>query len=222
MTNTIKKETYDLVSRITKAISSPNRLEIIDILSQGEKAVEAISEQTGLGVKNTSAQLKELKTALLVSSRKDGKFVYYRLADEAVSELWLSIRKFSEAHLLELQKIASELIHGSQDLTVLDRKELLSKAKHGKIVILDVRPGDEYEAAHLPYAVSIPMSDLKKHIQKLPKDREIVAYCRGPYCVWAKEAAELLRSEGFQASHLRDGVCEWSAVGLPVKTSRAG
>jgi rhodanese-related sulfurtransferase len=219
MKNTIKKATYEQIARVTKALSSPGRLEIIDILSQGEKSVEVLSEQTGLGLKNTSAQLKELKAALLVSSRKEGKFVYYRLTHD-VASLWVDIRKFSENHLLEMKKLSEEVFSETEELTLLDKKELLTLARKGEAIILDVRPEDEFSAAHIPYAVSIPIHELKKQLQKLPKSKQIIAYCRGPYCVWAKEAAEILRSNGFKARHIRDGVQDWAASGLPLKSGK--
>jgi rhodanese-related sulfurtransferase len=221
MKNSIKKDIYEQIARVTKALSSPGRLEIIDILSQGEKSVEVLAEQTGLEVKNTSAQLKELKAALLVSSRKEGKFVFYRLTNDAVSGLWFDIRKFSEKHLLEIQKLSEEVLSGTQELTLLDRKELLTRARKGEAIILDVRPMDEFSSAHIPYAVSIPMNELKNQLKNLPKTKEIIAYCRGPYCVWAKEAAEILRSNGFKARHMRDGVSDWADAGLPLKAETA-
>lgn len=217
----IKKQSYEQITRVTKAFSSPARLEIIDILSQGEKSVEVLSEQTGLGITNTSAQLKELKAALIVSSRKEGKFVYYRLTNMAVASLWVDIRKFSERHLLEMQKLSEEVFNGSEELNLLDRKELLTLARKGDAILLDVRPEDEFNSAHIPHAVSIPIAELRKQLQKLPKGKEIVAYCRGPYCVWAKEAADILRSHGFKARHIRDGVQDWAASGLPLKSEKA-
>lgn len=221
MTNTIKKAAYEQIARVTKALSSPSRLEILDILSQGEKPVEVLADQTGLGMKNVSAQLKELKAALLVVSRKAGKFVYYRLADEAVAGLWINIRRFSEQHLLEIQKLAAESWEGTPELTLLDRKALLSQARQGEAILLDVRPQDEYAAAHIPFAVSMPLQDLKKQLEQLPRSKNIITYCRGPYCVWAKEAAEFLRSKGFNASHIRDGVQDWASAGLPLKSGKA-
>lgn len=221
MKKSIKKESYEQIARVTKALSSPARLEIIDILTQGEKSVEVLAEQTGLGIKNTSAQLKELKTSLLVTSRKEGKFVFYRLANDAVASLWVDIRRFSERHLLEMQKLSEEVLNGSKELSVLDKKELLALARKGDAIILDVRPEDEFNSAHIPYAVSIPITELKKQLQKLPKGKEIIAYCRGPYCVWAKEAADILRNQGFKARHIRDGVQDWAASGLPLKSGKA-
>lgn len=217
----MKKDAYDQVSRVTKAMSSPNRLEIIDILSQGEKSVEAIAEHTGLSIKNTSAQLKELKAALLVASRKAGKFVYYSLANKAVAGLWLDIRKFSELHLLEIQQLAQEAFSDTTELTQLDRKTLLMKARQGEAILLDVRPSDEFQSAHIPFAISVPIETLEERLRSLPKNKEIVAYCRGPFCVWAKEAVEILQSHGYKARHIREGVQDWAAAGLPLKTLKA-
>lgn len=221
MIKSIKKESYEQMTRVTKALASPARLEIIDILSQGEKSVEVLAEQTSLGIKNTSAQLKELKAALLVTSRKEGKFVYYRLTNTAVAGLWVGIRKFSERHLLDMHKLSEEVLKGSGELSLIDRKELLALARKGEAIILDVRPEDEFNSAHIPHAVSIPISELRKQLQKLPKGKEIIAYCRGPYCVWAKEAADILRGQGYKARHIRDGVQDWAASGLPLKSEKA-
>jgi rhodanese-related sulfurtransferase len=220
MENSVKKECYNQIARVTKALSSPARLEIIDILSQGEKSVEVLAENTGLSIKNASAQLKELKAALLVISRKEGKFVYYRLSSAAVSHLWLDIRKFSATHFLEMQKFSEEVWSGTEELTLLDRKELLARARKGEVIVLDVRPQDEFKAGHIPYAVSIPIDDLQEQLQNLPKGKEIIAYCRGSYCVWARDAAHLLRKNGFQARHIRDGVQDWTASGLPIKPGK--
>lgn len=220
MKRQIKDALYEQLSRTTKALSSPKRIEILDLLSQGEKTVEMVAEQASLGIKNTSAQLKELKSALLVDTRRDGKYIYYRLASNLVAELLLGLRSFSESNFAEIQKIASEAFADADSMEPVNRKQLLAQAKKGEVVILDVRPYDEYIHLHLPYAVSVPISDLPKELKNLPKNKEIVAYCRGRYCFFAKEAVELLKRKGFKASCLKDSVYEWASHGLPVKTQQ--
>lgn len=221
MKRLVKDALYEQFARTTKALSSPKRIEILDLLSQGEKTVEMISEQASLGVKNASAQLKELKSALLVDARRDGKYVHYRLASNSVAELLLRLRTFSEGHFAEIQKIASEAFEDAVSMEPVNRKQLLAQAKKGDVILLDVRPSDEYTQLHLPYAISVPISDLQKELKNLPKNKEIVAYCRGPYCFFAKEAVELLTKKGFKASRLKDSVQEWASHGLPVETSKA-
>lgn len=216
MKRQIKDAIYSNISTITKALSSPKRLEIIELLSQGEKTVEVIAEIAELGVKNASAQLKELKSARLLGSRKDGKYVYYYLLDGSIAHFWVNLRNFAENRSTELQQITRDNLNSSDDMEEVDRKKLLARAKRGEIVILDVRPSDEFNSAHIPYAVSIPLSGLGKQLKTLPKNKEIVAYCRGPYCFLAKEAVELLRSKGFKAAHLKDSVQDWSVLGLPI------
>ena len=219
MTRQIKNSLYEQFSRTAKALSSPKRLEIVDLLSQGEKTVETIAVQADLGLKNASAQLKELRSARLVDSRKEGKHVYYRLADPDVSEFWLQLRAFSEKRFTEIQRITSDVFGNRDDLEGVNRKQLLSKARRGDVVLLDVRPQDEYSTAHLPFAISVPISEIKKHLSELPKDKEIVAYCRGPYCFLAKEAVEVLRKHGFKAIRLKDSVQDWESLGLPIEAT---
>ncbi len=216
-----KDAIYEQFARTTKALASPKRIEILDLLSQGEKTVEAIAEQADLGIKNASAQLKELKAALLVDTKRDGKYVFYRIANPAVDELLLRLRTFSEMHFSEIQKIAAQAFEDPASMKPIDRKKLLSQAKKGDVILLDVRPSDEYQQSHLPYAISVPISDLQKELKHLPKNKEIVAYCRGPYCFFAKEAVELLTKKGFKASRLKDSVVEWASYGLPLHSQKA-
>jgi rhodanese-related sulfurtransferase len=211
-----KDAIYKQLARSTKALCHPKRIEIIDILSQGEKTVETIAEQAGLGIKNTSAQLKELKSALLVDSRKNGKHVYYRLSNQQTQDLLLYLQKFSEQQFSELQKIVSEAFSSVDELESVNRRQLLSKAKRGEVILLDVRPFDEFQQAHLPFALSVPLSELTQQMKTLPKDKEVIAYCRGPYCFFAKEAVEVLRKKGFKAQRLKDSIAGWESQGLPV------
>lgn len=208
----IKKALYLQFARTTKALSSPVRLQIIDLLSQGPKSVEAIAQQLNLGVKNASAQLKELKSAELVGSRKEGKFVFYFIRDTEVINLWRSIRSFGVKRFSEVQKITEYVFKSPHELKGVNRKDLLARAKAGKIIILDVRPEDEYQTAHIPYAISIPSSEISKRINELPKDKDIVAYCRGPYCYFSKSAVETLRKKGFKAFQLNDSVHDWQDI----------
>lgn len=217
MKRQIKDAVYGHLATVTKALSSAKRLEIIELLSQGEKSVEMIAEQANLGLKNASAQLKELRAARLVEPRKDGRYVYYRLTDPDVALFWIKLRNFAQDKIVELQKITQDAFNGPQILDDMDRKELLAKAKSGAVVLIDVRPSDEYAAGHLPFAVSIPAADISKHLKSLPKNKRIVAYCRGPYCFFAQEVVEKLRKSGFKAANLKDSVFDWSDLGLPVE-----
>lgn len=222
MKRQIKDALYEQFARTTKALSSPKRIEILDLLSQSEKTVDMIAEQASLGTKNASAQLKELKSALLVDSRRDGKYVYYRISNKSVADFLLALRTFGEAHFAEVQKIASGAFEDAVSIEPINRKQLLAQAKKGDVILLDVRPSDEYAHSHLPFAVSIPISELQKELKSLPKNKKIVAYCRGPYCFFAKEAIELLKQRGYKASRLKDSVHEWMTHGLPVESSAAG
>lgn len=213
----LKNHLYEQVARIGKAVASPNRLELIELLCQGEKTVEVLATQTDMSVKLTSAHLKELRLARLVETRKDGKYVLYRLASTSVAELWVNLRSAAEERLVELQlALASIVVHGD-DLEGLDRATILAKAQAGEVLVLDVRPPAEFAAAHLPHARSLPLDELKKRLAELPKDVPVVAYCRGPFCLMAKDAVELLRKTGYRAFHLTDGVAEWRACGLPIE-----
>lgn len=216
MKRQIKDAIYGHFAALTKALSSPKRIEIVDLLCQGEKSVEAISGQTNLGLKNTSAQLKELKAARLVEARRDGKYMYYRLADQSVAGFWITLRSFGHARISEIQKIARETFNAPEVLEEMTRKELLAKVKREDILLLDVRPADEFEAAHLPFAVSVPIEEIASRLKTFPKKKEIVVYCRGPYCFFAKEAVEQLRQHGFKAWLLKDSIHDWLSQGLPI------
>lgn len=222
MKRQIKDSIYGHMGTVTKALGSPKRLEIIELLSQGEKSVETIADQAELGLKNASAQLKELKAARLVDSRRDGKYVYYRLSDPQVARFWIELRRFSENRITEIKQILSDVMGNDDLLERVDRKTLLSRAKNGEVIFLDVRPEDEFNEAHLPYARSVPIFELKERLKELPKSKTIVAYCRGPYCFYAKEAVELLRKQGFKADQLRDSVNDWRVEGLPVEAAKVG
>lgn len=215
--NPIKDHLYAQVARIAKAVASPKRLELIELLCQGEKAVEVLASQANISVKLASAHLKELRLARLVETRKEGKYVFYRLAGTSVADLWVSLREQAEERLVELQVALSSLVHHGNDLQGIDRKTILEKARTGEVLVLDVRPEEEFEAAHLPHAKSLPVAELRKRLAEIPRDVPVVAYCRGPFCLMAKDATELLRKMGYQAFHLTDGVAEWRARGLPIE-----
>jgi len=205
----IKDLLYEQVARIGKVFSSPKRLELIELLCQGEKTVETLARETSISVKLTSAHLRELRMAQLVNTERHGKNIYYRLADKSIADLWVQIHTLAEERLIELQLALQKIVTQPDDLVPSDRESLMKAARKGEVVVLDVRPTEEYLTAHLPFARSIPLTELRQRLAELPKDRSIVAYCRGPYCLMAKDAVELLKKEGYAAVHLRDGVAEW-------------
>lgn len=203
---------YEQVARIGKVFSSPKRLELIELLCQGEKTVETLAKDASIGVKLASAHLRELRIAHLVDTERRGKNIHYRLADPAVARLWVQVHTLAEARLAELRQALQQIASQPDDLIASDRKNLMKAARNGEVIVLDVRPAEEYLNAHLPFARSIPLDELRQRLAELPKDRAVVAYCRGPYCLMAKDAVELLRQEGYRALHLRDGVAEWAAA----------
>ena len=213
----LKNQLYEQVARIGKAIASPKRLELIELLCQGEKTVEGLAAQADISVKLASAHLKELRLARLVETRKDGKYVLYRLAGDSVADLWVNLRTEAEERLVELQMALRNMVSHGDELKGVNRKSILKQAAAGEVLVLDVRPSDEYAAAHLPHARSLPIDELKKRISELPKGIPVVAYCRGPFCLMAKDAVDLLRRRGYAAFHLNDGVAEWRALGLPIE-----
>ncbi|WP_372826357.1 ArsR/SmtB family transcription factor [Polaromonas sp.] len=214
----VKDLLYEQVARIGKAMSSPKRLELLEVLAQGEKSVEALAGELSIEIKLTSAHLKVLKESRLVATRKDGKFVFYRLAGPDVANLWVSMRESAEEHLIELRVALDGIANAPNKLESVSRKQLIEQARKGDIVMIDVRPQAEYEAGHLPFARSMPLDEIAKRIAELPKDKEIVAYCRGPFCLFAEEAAKLIASKGRKVSKLLDGVAEWRSAGMPLET----
>lgn len=215
----MKHHLFEQVARLAKALASPKRLELLELLCQGEKAVETLAAQAEISVKLASAHLRELRLSRLVDARKDGKYVVYRLADAAVANLWVALREQAEGRLVELQVALADVGSRSDALEGVDRKTLVARAKAGEVLILDVRPQEEFRAGHLPRAQSLPFSELRKRLAEIPKDVPVVAYCRGPFCFMAKDAVELLRERGYRARHLSDGVAEWRAKGLPIEVS---
>lgn len=212
----LKDLLYEQVARVGKTLSSPKRLEILEMLAQGEKAVETVAAEVAIDVKLASAHLKALKTAQLVQTRREGKRIYYRLSGTDVAQLGVQLRQVAEEHLVELHLALQKMMAEPDRLATLGRKELLAQAKRGEVVVIDVRPSEEYATAHLPYARSMPLPELTQRLAELPRDVEIVAYCRGPFCLMSDEAVNLLRGAGYSARKTFDGVSEWRAAGLPL------
>lgn len=213
---TLKDLLYEQVARVGKALASPKRLEMLEMLAQGEKSVETVAGEVAVDVKLASAHLKALKEARLVQSRRDGKRMLYRLSGQDVAHLGVTLRQVAEEHLVELRVALQQMMAEPDRLAKVGRKELLAQAKRGEVVVLDVRPPEEYDTAHLPYARSMPLAELEHRLSELPRGVDIVAYCRGPFCLMSDEAVKLLRRRGFRASKTFDGVSEWRAAGLPL------
>jgi rhodanese-related sulfurtransferase len=207
----IKDALYEQVARIAKAAASPKRLELIELLCQSPKTVEALAREAGISVKLTSAHLKALKSGRLVETERQGKYIVYRLASGDVAQFWVTIRLLAEDRLFELQDALRQLSEATHEWIGNSHDELLTKAKNGEVVVIDVRPGDEYEVGHLPFARSMPLAELKTRLAELPKDKPVIAYCRGPFCLMSTDAVKLLRGQGFEAMQLREGVAEWKS-----------
>ncbi|SET45847.1 metalloregulator ArsR/SmtB family transcription factor [Paenibacillus sp. NFR01] len=206
---TFKDGLFAEFSRIGKCLSSPKRLEILDILIQGPKSVESLSRMTGMSIANVSQHLQTLHAAKLVDSRKQGNFVFYELADPAVLRFLASLYGLSEKQLIEVRHIKEQFMGPLSEVEGVTLEELKERLDSGEVVLLDVRPKDEYEAGHIPGAVSIPIRELADRLATLPRKTRIVAYCRGPYCLMAAQAAELLNSRGFEAAHFDKSVHDW-------------
>ena len=215
-----KRQTKDLlyedVSRIGKAVSSPKRLELLEILAQGEKTVEALAVEAGIDIKLASAHLKVLKAAHLVTAERDGRYIAYRLSGGDVSALWVNLRTVAEEHLVELKMAMDGIFSAPEKLDAETRRSLMSKARRGDVVVIDVRPAAEYDNGHLPFARSMPLDEIRQRIKELPADKDIVAYCRGPFCMMSAEAVALLKEHGLRAIKIADGIPEWQAAGLPL------
>jgi rhodanese-related sulfurtransferase/DNA-binding transcriptional ArsR family regulator len=211
---------YEQFARIGKALSSGHRLELLDVLAQGEHSVEALAHETGMPVANASQHLQVLRAAQLVEVRREGVYIYYRLADERVFTLWQAMRQVGEARIAEIDRMVQTYLHDRSLLQSISAAELLQRLAEGNVILLDVRPVEEYAAGHLPNALSIPVDELPARLQELPQDKEIVAYCRGPYCVFADEAVALLRTNGYNARRLEQGLPDWRALGFPVESGK--
>ena len=213
-----KDRLFEQFARVGKALSSPRRLEIVDLLAQGERTVEEIAGETTIPVANASQHLQVLKGARMVESRRDGLYAFYRLAGEEVFEVWRAVRGLGESCLAEIDWVVETYLKDRDALEVVGAIALMERLSDGSVVVLDVRPEEEYRAGHIPGALSVPVDALEAALQTLPKDREIVAYCRGPYCVFSDEAVKLLEARGYRARRLMEGFPEWRAAGLPVES----
>ncbi len=211
-----KDAIYEQFARIGKAVSSPKRLELLDLICQGEHTVETLAKETKLTLANTSQHLQVLRAARLVETEKNGLYVMYRLADLSVGEFYRVIRILAESRLAEVEQITRRFMEEKNGMEPVDREKFLERVQNGAVTVLDVRPEDEYHYGHIPHSISIPLKELVTRLSELPRDQEIVAYCRGPYCVLAMQAVEILQAHGFQAVRLDYGVQDWRANGLPV------
>ena len=212
----LKDPLYAQFARIGHALGSPVRIELLDLLAQGEKTVEALADHSASSVKNVSAHLRVLRQARLVETRRDGTYIYYRLADGDVGRFVRDLQRLGQQRLAEVDQVARQYIDDRDELDPVTQAELRKLVRDGDVTVLDVRPADEYEAGHIPGALSIPVSELKRRLRELPKRREIIAYCRGPYCVFSLEAVTLLRQHGFRARRTDDGLPAWRDAGLPI------
>jgi rhodanese-related sulfurtransferase len=217
-----KARIYEQFSRIGKALAAPGRLELIDLLIQGERSVDALAKEAQMSIANASQHLQVLLAARLVESRRDAQRIYYRLAAPSVVELWLALRRTAESQLAELPAVAREYLGDPDGFEPIDREELARRLEAGTAVLIDVRPKEEFEHGHIAGAISVPLESLKSWAKdEAPKRKQIVAYCRGPYCVYAVQAVTELKKRGLRAARTEDGVAEWRAAGYPIETGGA-
>jgi rhodanese-related sulfurtransferase/DNA-binding transcriptional ArsR family regulator len=212
-----KRELFQQLARIGTALSSGTRLEFLELLAQGERTVDQLATMTAVSVANTSQHLQKLRQAGLVLGRKEGQYVFYRLASDEVVGLLETLGKVGEVHLAEVERIVRIYLAAKDDMEPVPAKELLDRARKGLVTVLDVRPPEEFSAGHLPGAVNIPIHELEKRLSELPKRKEVVAYCRGPYCLMSYDAVQLLRRKGLKARRLQAGLPEWRRAGLPIE-----
>ena len=212
-----KQRLYQAIARVAAALGSGGRLQLLECVAQGERSVDALAAMTGLSVANTSKHLQALRQAGLVSARKEGVRVYYVLAGDDVSLLMASLRGVAEHRAADVEKLLQDWLAHRDKLEPVSAREVLKRARAGLVTVLDVRPEDEYAAGHVPGAINVPMEKLEGYLSKLPKRKEVIAYCRGPYCLMSFEAVEKLRRRGFKAKRLENGYPEWRAAGLPVE-----
>ena len=214
-----KDRVYAELAKITKALANPHRLEIVELLAQGDYSVEQISAQTNLSVANTSQHLQVLKTAQLVEVTRNGNFIHYRLANENVFRAWKALRDLGVERIASVEKLVNDFRKSKFTLESVTIDGLLEKLESGKVTILDVRPETEYRKGHIANSLSIPFAELSIRLKELPKRKEIVAYCRGPFCVYADEAVALLKKAGYKAKRLEEGFPDWAVMGLPIETN---
>jgi rhodanese-related sulfurtransferase/DNA-binding transcriptional ArsR family regulator len=216
--NPLKAELLEQFARVGRAVSAPLRLAILDVLAQSERTVEDIAREIGASVANASQHLKQLKAARLVESRREGLFIYYRVADDSVLRLCQAIREVGEARIAEIDQVVRTYLGNRDAMETVDAGELLQMIRAGEVVVLDVRPPLEFEAAHIRSARCIPLGELEERLSELPRRRQIVAYCRGPYCVLSDDAVLLLKKRGYRVARLSVGLPEWKLLGFPIET----
>jgi len=217
-TEAMKRELYQSIAKVAQALASGNRLQLLEFMAQGERSVDDLATMAGVSVANASQHLQALRRAGLVSARKDRQRVYYRVAGDDVVRLYHGLRTVAESRLAEVRQLVKEFLGDRHALEPVPANELLARAKKGLVTVLDVRPPEEYAAGHVPGAINVPLEKLEDYLAKLPKKREIVAYCRGPYCLMSFEAVLTLRKRGWKARRLQHGFPEWKAAGLPVES----
>ncbi|HEX9922629.1 MAG TPA: metalloregulator ArsR/SmtB family transcription factor [Anaerolineae bacterium] len=212
-----KEHLYQLFTQIANAMANPHRLELLDLLAQAPRTVEELANEAQMSVANTSQHLQRLKQARLVLDKRAGVYIRYRLADPAVAELWLNLREVAARQLAEVEQALNAYRNQRHEFEQISVTELRERLRRGEVILLDVRPQEEYEAGHLPEAVSIPIDVLERRLTELPMDKMVVAYCRGPYCVYADEALDLLAGQGYQVARLEEGVTEWQLAGYVLE-----
>jgi len=212
-----KRALFTQFAMVAKAVSHPHRLGLLEQLAQGERNVEILAERVRISSANASQHLQHMRNAGLIAARREGKFVFYRLVDDTVLELLASLRRIAERNLAEVERVVRGYFDRRDSLEPVSRLELMERVKAGLVTVLDVRPEDEFALGHVAGALNIPFGQLEKRLTEIAPDQEIVAYCRGPYCVLSYEAVALLRARGFNAHRLEDGLPEWRAAGLPVE-----
>ena len=208
---------YEQFAQVAKALSHAHRLDLLELLAQRERNVEALANVAGLTVANTSRHLQQLRRAGLIASRKEGLYVFYRVADDDVIDLLRCLRRTGQRHISEVNEVIVEYFNDRDSLEAVSRSELLRRSKDDLVTVIDVRPSEEYEAGHISGALNVPLNEIEQHLANLPRDQEVIAYCRGEYCVLAFEAVATLREKGFNARRLEEGYPEWKAAGLPVE-----
>jgi rhodanese-related sulfurtransferase/DNA-binding transcriptional ArsR family regulator len=212
-----KSDLFEQFARIGKALSSGKRLEMLEFLAQGERSVEQLARMTGLSVANTSQHLQQLRQVGLVTARKEGLYVYYRIAGDGIVRLLTTLRAVGEEHVADVDRLIKLFLDSKDSLEPVPAKELWQRARQGLVTVLDVRPPEEYAQGHIRGAINVPVTELKKKLHQIPPGQEVVAYCRGPYCLLAYEAVQVLRKKGIKARRLEDGYPEWKSAGLPVE-----
>jgi rhodanese-related sulfurtransferase/predicted transcriptional regulator len=217
-----KDALFDAFAEVAKALASGRRAEIVDLLAQGERSVDEIAGEIDQSVANTSHHLRAMARAGVLRTRREGTRIVYMLASDRVAELWVALRDVAAEHVAGIERLAEDYLGDRAGLQAIGRQELVARLEAGDVVVLDVRPSPEFESGHIPGARSVPVDELRQYLRALPKDAEVVAYCRGPYCVYADDAVRLLRRRGYRARRLQDGFPEWKRAGLPVAAGNGG